>query len=179
MRDWGASPLETVRGRMSHPGSNRVVSGPDLQTAGEVSRYDIGNDYTPMKIAVWNVNGGASKDEGIHGMMRGTNANCGTIITETWLRPGQTLNCPWKALRSDNVSRPGRPEGGVAILLPQNMGAKSVRRYVQDELRARWVRIPHSVEIVAVYVRPGAEREAFRCFMEDVRRRARYPFVMA
>ena len=59
------------------------------------------------------------------------------------------------------------------------MGAKIVRRYVQDEVNARWVRMPNSVDIVAVYVRPGAEREAFRCFMEDVRRRARCPFVMA
>ena len=65
------------------------------------------------------------------------------------------------------------------ILLPQNMGAKIVRQYVQDGLNALWVRISNSVDIVAVYVRPGAVREAFRCFMEDVRRRARYPFVMA
>ena len=65
------------------------------------------------------------------------------------------------------------------MLLPQNMGAKIFRRYLQDELNGLWVRIPNSVDIVAVYVRPGAEREAFRCFMEDVRRRARYPFVMA
>ena len=83
------------------------------------------------------------------------------------------------ALRTDDLPRPGRPARGVAIRLPQNMGAKIVRRYVQDELNALWVRIPNSVDIVAVYVRPGAEREAFRCFMEDVRRRARYPFVMA
>ena len=53
----------------------------------------------------------------------------------------------------------GGPDGGLAILLPQNMGAKIVRRYVQDELNALWVRIPNSVDIVAVYVRPGAERE--------------------
>ena len=59
------------------------------------------------------------------------------------------------------------------------MGAKIVRRYVQDELNAHWVRILNSVDIVVVYVRPGAEREAFRCFMEDVRWIARYPFVMA
>ena len=39
-----------------------------------------------MKIALWNVNGAASKEEEINDMMRGTNANCG-IITETWLRP--------------------------------------------------------------------------------------------
>ena len=101
------------------------------------------------------------------------------IITETWLRPGQTLNCPWKTLRTHDLPPPGRPAGGVAILLPQNMGAKIVRRYVQDELNALWVRIPNSVDIVAVYVRPGAAREAFRCFMGNVRRRARYPFVMA
>ena len=63
------------------------------QTAGEVPRYDIENDHTPMKIALWNVNGAASKEEEINVMMRGTNASCG-IITETWLRPGQTLNCP-------------------------------------------------------------------------------------
>ena len=77
------------------------------------------------------------------------------------------------------MPRPGRPAAGVAILLPQNMGAKIVRRYVPHEVNALWVRIPNSVDIVAVYVRPGAEREAFRCFMEDVRRRARFPFVMA
>ena len=59
------------------------------------------------------------------------------------------------------------------------MGAKIVRQFVQDELNALWVRIPNSVDTIAVYVRPGAEREAFRCLMEDVRRRARYPFVMA
>ena len=131
-----------------------------------------------MKIALWNVNGAASKEEEINAMMRGRNANCG-IITETWLRPGQTLNCPWKTLRTDDLPRPGRPAGGVAILLPLNTGAKIVRRYVQDELNALWARNPNSVDIFAVYVRPGAEREAFRCFMEDVRRRARYPFVMA
>ena len=50
---------------------------------------------------------------------------------------------------------------------------------MQDELYALWVGIPNSVEIVAVYVRPGAEREAFRFFMDDVRRRARYPIAMA
>ena len=111
-------------------------------------------------------------------MMGGTNANCG-IITETGLRPGQTLNCPWKTLRTDDLPWRGRPAGGVAIVLPQNMGANIVRRCVQDELNALWVRIPNSVDIVAVYVRPGAEREEFRCFMDDVRRRARYPFVMA
>ena len=47
------------------------------------------------------------------------------------------------------------------------MGAEIVRRYVQDGLNALWVRIPNSVDIVAVYVRLGAEREALRCFMED------------
>ena len=43
-----------------------------------------------MKIALWNVNGAASKGEEINAMTRGTvrttDANCG-IITETWLRP--------------------------------------------------------------------------------------------
>ena len=131
-----------------------------------------------MKIALWNVNGAASKEEEINAMMRGTNANCG-IITEAWLRSGQKLKCPWKAVRTDDLPRPGRPAGRVAIPLPQNMEAKSVRLYVQDELNARWVRIPNSVDIFAVYVRPGGEREAFRCFMDDVRRRARYPLVMA
>ena len=82
-------------------------------------------------------------------------------------------------LGRQGASHLGRPAGGVAILLPQNMGAKIVRRYVQDELNALWVRIPNSVDIVAVYVRPGAERETFRCFMGNVRRRARYPFAMA
>ena len=67
----------------------------------------------------------------------------------------------------------------MAVLLPQNMGAKIARRYVQDELNALWERIPNSVDIVAVYVRLGAEREAFRCFMDDVTRRTGYPFVMA
>ena len=134
--------------------------------------------HTPLKVALWNVTGAASKEEEISAMVRGTNANCG-IITETWLRPGHTLNCPWKTLRTDDLPRPGRPSEGVTILLPQNMEAKSVRRYVQDELNALWVRIPNSVDIVAVYVRPSAEREAFRCFMEDVRRRGRYPFLMA
>ena len=67
----------------------------------------------------------------------------------------------------------GRPAGGVEILLRQNMGAKIVRRYVQDELNALWVRIPNSVDIVAVYIRLCTEREAFRCFLEDVRGRAR------
>ena len=131
-----------------------------------------------MKIALWKANGAAGKEEEIKAMVRGTNANCGNI-TETWLRPGQTLNCPWKTLRTDDLPRPGRPAGGVAILRLQNMGVKIVRRYVQDELNALRVRIPNSVDIVAVYVRPGAEREASRCFMENVRRRARYPFVMA
>ena len=131
----GASPLETVRVRLSLPSSKRVVSGPDRQTAGEAPRYDIGNDHTPMKIALWNVNDASSKEEEINAMMRGTNANCG-IITETWSRPGQTLNCPWKTLRTDDLPRPGRPAGGVAMLLPQNMVAKIVRRYVQDELNA-------------------------------------------
>ena len=49
-----------------------MVSGPDLQTAGEVPRYNIGNDQTPMKIALWNVNGAASREEEINAMMRGT-----------------------------------------------------------------------------------------------------------
>ena len=133
---------------MSLPSSKRVVSGPDLQTAREVPRYDIGNDHTPMKIALWNVSGAASKEEEINGMMGGTNANS-AIITEIWLRPGRTLNCPWKTLRTDGVPRPGRPVGGVAILFPQRMGAKIVRRCVQDELNALWVRIPNSVEIIA------------------------------
>ena len=145
MRGWGASPLETVRGRMSLLSSKRVVPGPDLQTAGEVPRYDIGNDHTPMKIALWNVNGAAGKEEEINAMMRGTNAKCG-IITETWLCPGQTLNCPWKTLHTDDLPRLGRPAGGVAILLHQNMGAKIVRRYVQDELNVLWVRIPDSID---------------------------------
>ena len=78
-----------------------------------------------MKIALWNANGAASKEEEINAMMRGTNANCG-IITETWLRSGQTLKCPSKKLRTDDLPRPGRPAEGVAILLPQNMGAKIV-----------------------------------------------------
>ena len=108
-----------------------------------------------MKIALCNVIGAVSKEEDINAMMRGTHANCG-IITETWLRPGQTLNCPWKTLRTDDLPRPGRPAGGVAILLPQNMGAKIVRRYVQGELNAFWVRILNGIYIVAVYVRPGA-----------------------
>ena len=69
---------------------------------------------------------------------------------------------------SHHILQAGRPAGGVAILLPLNMGAKIVRRLVQDELNALWVRIPNSVDIVAFYVRPGAEREAFRCFMEEV-----------
>ena len=131
-----------------------------------------------MKIALWNVNGAARKEEEINAMMTGTNANCG-IITETRLRSGQTLKCPWKTLRTDDLSRPGRPAGGVAILLPQNVGPKIVRRYVQDDLNALLVRIPNCVDIIAVYVRPGAQREAFRCFMDDVRRRARYPLMMA
>ena len=88
-----------------------------------------------MKIVMWNVNGAARKEEDINAMMRGTNANCG-IITETWLRPGQVLICQWKTLRTDDVHRPGRPAGGVAILFPQNMGANIVRRYDQDELSA-------------------------------------------
>ena len=67
----------------------------------------------------------------------------------------------------------------MAILLLQNIGAKIVPRYVQNELNALWVRIPNTVDIVAVYVRPGAERETLRYCMDDVRRRARYPFVMA
>ena len=100
-----------------------MVAVPDLQSAGEVPRYDIGNDHMPMKIALWNVNGAASKEEEINAMMRSTNANSG-IITETWLRPGQKLNCPWKTLRTDDLLQPGRPAGGVAILLPQNVGAK-------------------------------------------------------
>ena len=178
VRGWGTSPLETVRGRMSLPSSKTVISGPDLHTAGELPRYDIWNDHMPMKIALWYVNGAARKEEEINAMMRSTNANCG-ITSETWLCPDQTLNCPWKTLRTDDLPRPGRPAGGVAILLPQNMGAKIVRRYVQDELNAVWVGIPNSADTAAVYVRPGAEREAFRCFMEDVRRRARFPFVMA
>ena len=153
-----------------------MVPGPDLQTAGEIPRYDIGNDHTPMKIALWIVNGAVSKEEEINAMMRGTNTNC-RIITKTWLRSGRTLKCPCKTLRTDELPRPGRPAGGVAILLPQNMGAKIVRRYVQDELNALWVRIPNSVDVTAVYVRPGAERKAFRCFTDDVRRRARYPLV--
>ena len=126
------------------------------------------------------VNGAASKEEEINAMMMGTNANC-EIITETWLRPGQALNYPWKTQRTDDLLQPGRPAGGVAmaILLPQNMGAKLVQRYEQDELNALWVRIPNSFDTVAVYIRPDAEREAFRCLMEDVRRRATYPFVMA
>ena len=145
-----------MRGRMSLPSSKRVVPGPDLQTAGEIPPDDIGNDHTPMKIASWNVNGAASKEEEINAMMRGTNAKSG-FITEIWLRSGQTLKCPWKTLRTDDLPRSGRPGGGVAILLPQNMGAKIVRRYVQDELNALWVRIPYSVDIVAVYIRSGAE----------------------
>ena len=67
----------------------------------------------------------------------------------------------------------------ISTVCTSNMGAKIVRRYVQDELNALWVRIPNIVDIVAVYVRPGAAREAFRCIMDDVRRRARYPFFMA
>ena len=66
------------------------------------------------------VNGAAIEEEKINAMMRGTDANCG-IITETWSCPDQTLNCPWKTLRTDDLPRPGRPAGGVAILLPQNM----------------------------------------------------------
>ena len=71
---------------MSLPSSKRVVPGPDLQTAGEIPRDDNGNVHTSVKLALWNVNGAASKEEEIIVMMRGTNANCG-IITETWLRP--------------------------------------------------------------------------------------------
>ena len=57
---------------MSLPSSKRVVSGPDLRTAGEVPRYNIGNDHMPMEIALWNVNGTASREEEISAMMRGT-----------------------------------------------------------------------------------------------------------
>ena len=67
-----------------------MVLGPDLQTAGGAPRYDIGNDRTPMKIALWIVNGAANKEEEIRGMMRGTNVNC-EIITDIRLRPGQIL----------------------------------------------------------------------------------------
>ena len=101
-----------------------------------------------MKIALWNVNGAASKEEEIIAMMRGANAN-GGIFTETWLRPDQILNCPWKTLRTDDLPRPGRPAGGLAILFPKNMEAKIVRRYVQDGLNALSVRIPNSVDIIA------------------------------
>ena len=74
---------------------------------------------------------------------------------------------------------PSRPAGGVAILFPQNVGAKTVRRYGEDELNAPSVRVPNDVDISTVYVKPGTERKAFRYFMEDVSRRARYQFVMA
>ena len=57
---------------MSLPRSKRELSGPDLQTAGEVPRYNIGNDHMTMKIALLNVNGAASKEEEINAMMRGT-----------------------------------------------------------------------------------------------------------
>ena len=110
-------------------------------------------------------------------MMSGTNAGCG-IITEALLRSSQILNFQWKTLRTCDEPRPGRPAAGVAIHFPQKMGAKVVRRHVQDELNALMVRIPNIADIIAVYVRPGAEREAFIDYMEDVRRRARYPFVI-
>ena len=87
---------------MSLPSSKRVVSGPDLQTAGEIPRDDIGNDHTSMKIALWNVDGAASKEEEINVMMRGTNATCG-IITETWLRPRLDIELPME----NATHRPG------------------------------------------------------------------------
>ena len=61
------------RGRMSLSNSQKVLSVPDPQSAGEVSRYNIGNGHTPMKIALWSVNGAASKEEEIYGVMRGMN----------------------------------------------------------------------------------------------------------
>ena len=118
-----------------------------------------------------NVNGAASKEEEIDGMVRGTNASC-RIITETCLRPGLILNYPCKTVRTDNEPGPDRPAGDVAIFLPQNVEAKIVRRYVQNKPNALWVRIINSVDIVPVHVRPVAEKEAFTDFMEDVRRRA-------
>ena len=51
---------------------NVLTVGPDLQTAGEIPRDDNGNDHTSMKIALWNVNGAASKEEEINDMMRGS-----------------------------------------------------------------------------------------------------------
>ena len=132
-----------------------------------------------MKIALWNVNGAASKEEEINAMMRGTNYECklrnydGNLVPS---RPDIELS-----MKSAIHRRPAsagstcRRSGNI----PTPEYAKIVRRYMQDEVNARWVRIPNIVDIVAVYVRPGAEREAFGCFMEDVRRRARCPFVMA
>ena len=56
-----------------------------------------------MKVALWNLNGIASKDEELNGMMRSTNASCG-IITETWM-PFHTVNyCTFEGFRGSNLA---------------------------------------------------------------------------
>ena len=131
-----------------------------------------------MKIVVWNANGIKRKEEELAIMLR-EEMPTATIITETWLRPVQMLNCPWQVMRVDEHTIPGRPSGGVAVILQPDQNGKFVRRYIEEEYNAIWVRLPNEFDIIAVYVRPNTPPGKIETFLEDVRARARYPFILA
>ena len=175
MRGRGATPLKTLRGGLSPSRRQVLVPRSDYRTSGEIPRDRTHVGFTTIKVALWNVNGAPSREEEIGEMMCKTNASCG-IITERWLRPGQELNCAYKTYRTDDVPRSGRPAVGIAILPCKKTRATVMRRYVQNELNALWVRIHNGVDIIAVYVRPGADSRILKEFMGDNGRRARYPF---
>ena len=50
-------------GRRSRPSRSRLGVRGHTESTGEIPRYNIGNDHTPVKIALWNVNGASSKEE--------------------------------------------------------------------------------------------------------------------
>ena len=128
-------------------------------------------------IALWNVNGSASKEEEIDEMMVSTSANCG-VLTETWLRPGQPFNSRWNILRVDDTPRPGRPAGRVAILTSHDWHTSVVRRYIDEEFNVLWVRVHNACDIIAVYIRPGIRADRLQFLLQEVKRRAKYPFIL-
>ena len=81
-------------------------------------------------------------------------------------------------MRVDEHIRPGRPFGGVAVILQPAQRGKVVRRYIEEECNAIWVRLPNAFGIIAVYVSPNTPPEKMETFLEDVRARSRYPLLL-
>ena len=101
------------------------------------------------------------------------------MLTETWIRPGQSIPCTRAAEQMAEAEKPVRPVGGAAILVIPGIRYKLIRKIYNGSAFAIWIRLHGNVDVIGTYLRPGAPPEHVDSLLHEIQAGERYPTIVA